>query len=292
MRDDEPLALRPDACVTASDLVRQFGLWQERAIQQPVFVMRRGRPSLVLTSIDLMRRLCSPNPQTGNDTLEALLLDTMVEPVFLIDGDARVQRMNRAARMAFGRPTGAEMLSAILPDAAARFLAELAARARRAGATRNTELAVGDRRYRFAVVPMDGGAALIADDCTSEDDAVNATARFAAIVQAADMLDDLAWARVTSRGYVEAASAALGRMAGIEQAVLQSVRFVTLLVSENRRSVADAIDSVVSDGTPRRMIVALNCRSGGERSMRLALAPERAGAGVSCVTALLAPAPP
>ncbi|WP_169542551.1 hypothetical protein [Sphingomonas baiyangensis] len=34
----------PDACVTASDLVRRFGTWQERALARPVFVMRRGRP--------------------------------------------------------------------------------------------------------------------------------------------------------------------------------------------------------------------------------------------------------
>jgi hypothetical protein len=47
--------------VTASALVRQFGLWQERAARAPVYILHRGRARLALTSIELMEAMCAPS---------------------------------------------------------------------------------------------------------------------------------------------------------------------------------------------------------------------------------------
>src|SRR5687768_6748855 len=102
MSDLDDMPPGGEACVTASELVRQFGLWQERALQQPVFVLRRGRPSLVLTSLDLMRRLCAPHEAASDTTLATLLMDAMRDSVVVVDAAGRIDDLNRAARVAFG----------------------------------------------------------------------------------------------------------------------------------------------------------------------------------------------
>lgn len=46
-----------DDTTTASDLVRRFGLWSEQATRRPVYIQHRGRPRLVLASVDFIEML-------------------------------------------------------------------------------------------------------------------------------------------------------------------------------------------------------------------------------------------
>lgn len=50
-----------DHLVTSSDLVRRFGLWQERALRGPLYILHRGRPRFVMTSVETMDALCAPH---------------------------------------------------------------------------------------------------------------------------------------------------------------------------------------------------------------------------------------
>lgn len=289
MTDHDHFTLQPDACVTASELVRQFGLWQERALQQPVFVLRRGRPSLVLTSLDLMRRLCAPHDAPAAEPLAALLLDALRESVLLVDAGGRIEQLNRAARIAFagGAAAVGQPLAHLLPDAVAHFLLDLAERARRGGTAETAEIAVRERLFRVAIVPLPAGALLVADDVSADDEAATAAARLEALDRAFDALGEVAWLRVNLRGYVEAASEGVARLAGIDRAALLAVRFVTLLDIASRSAAGEAIEAVIADGSPRTLTAALNRREGGTRPIRLALAAERARGRVACVTVAL-----
>jgi hypothetical protein len=118
LRADRP---RADT-VTASDLVRQFGVWQERASQAPVYILFRGRPRLVLTSIDVMEALLAPhlpNPETQGPDVGALL-DLIRDMVVIADGDLRIAAASRTARAYFG--------SAVAPGVSADVLVPTAAR--------------------------------------------------------------------------------------------------------------------------------------------------------------------
>lgn len=42
---------------TAADVQRNFGHWQDKALQHPVTVTRNGRPKVVILSIDEYQRL-------------------------------------------------------------------------------------------------------------------------------------------------------------------------------------------------------------------------------------------
>lgn len=60
-----------DDTTTASDLVRRFGLWSDRATREPVYVLHRGRPRLVLASVELIELLCRPREEeTDSNSLD------------------------------------------------------------------------------------------------------------------------------------------------------------------------------------------------------------------------------
>lgn len=90
--------------VTASDLVRHFGLWQERAARTPVYVMFRGRPRLVLTSIEVMETLVAPHvPDRAVQAPDATALLDLVRDMIVIAGaDLRITATSRTARAYFG----------------------------------------------------------------------------------------------------------------------------------------------------------------------------------------------
>ena len=290
MSDLDDLPPGAEACATASELVRQFGLWQERALQQPVFVLRRGRPSLVLTSLDLMRRLCAPHETAPDATLATLLMDAMRESVVVIDAAGRIEDLNRAARVAFGGGGAGrgQPLARLFGEAVARFVLDLADRARRVGVPEQAEVTLRERRYSIAIVPFGDAALIVAADVSVDEEGEMVAHRLSAIEQAVDTLPGLAWVRINLRGYVAAVGGSLPGLTGIERSTLLAVRFVTLLEAQDRAPVAQAIDAVIGDGMPRRATARLQRRDGTTLSVELSLAPERGRSGVEQVTIALA----
>ena len=290
MSDLDDMPPGGEACVTASELVRQFGLWQERALQQPVFVLRRGRPSLVLTSLDLMRRLCAPHQATTDTPLATLLMDAMRESVVVVDGTGRIDDLNRAARVAFGGGGvgKGQPLTRLLGDAVARFLLDLADRARRVGMPEQAEVSLRERRYSIVIVPFAEGALIVAADVSIDEEGEAVAHRLSAVEAAIDGLPDIAWVRLNLRGYIAAVGASLARMTGIERSTMMAVRFVTLLDAQDRPSVAQTIDEVIGDGMPRRATARLQRRDGTAVAADLSFAAERGRSGVEQVTLALA----
>lgn len=293
--DDALFSLDPDACVSASDLVRRFGEWQEKALSQPVFIIRRGRPSLVLTSFDLMRRLCAPaEGRVGQADRQSLLLDTMREAVLTIDRDGRIAASNRAARIALGlgeaqlrdRP-----LAAVLPEGGARFLLDTAARARRHGTAEAAEIAIGHRHFAITIAPDGDGALLLLHDRSEAAAAQGVASAGEAVTGALAALGDVAVVRINQRGYIDDHSEALQRMTGIAGEALATVRFVTLLDIASRVAVGDAIEQVLGHATALAMDVRINVNRGEPIGVRLALAPERDGPRVGAVRAILVAVP-
>lgn len=122
-RHVDPLTDAPRSeIVTASELVRHFGLWQERAARAPVYVMFRGRPRLVLTSIEVMEALLAPHmPERdiqGPDS--AALLDLIRDMVVIADADLRVVAASRTARAYFGAGVAAGVSADTLVPVGAR----------------------------------------------------------------------------------------------------------------------------------------------------------------------------
>ncbi len=85
---DAPSATDRDDMTTASDLVRRFGVWSERAARDPVYIMHRGRPRLVLASVELIAKLCLPRERDADDRAS-------LDETFALSRGAAIARIDR-----------------------------------------------------------------------------------------------------------------------------------------------------------------------------------------------------
>ncbi|MBN8815057.1 MAG: hypothetical protein J0J06_06385 [Sphingomonas sp.] len=76
-----------DDTTTASDLVRRFGLWSERATREPVYILRHGRPRLILASVELIEMLCQPREEEEDQA--------SLDETFAMSRGAAIARIDR-----------------------------------------------------------------------------------------------------------------------------------------------------------------------------------------------------
>jgi hypothetical protein len=85
---DAPSPSDRDDMTTASDLARRFGMWSKRAAQEPVYILHRGRPRLVLASVELIEMLCRPREKESEDRAS-------IDETFAVSRGAAIARINR-----------------------------------------------------------------------------------------------------------------------------------------------------------------------------------------------------
>ena len=275
--------------VTASALVRQFGLWQERAARAPVYILHRGRARLALTSVELMEAMCAPARDA--DDLGETLLEAVGDLVVIVDVALAVTRMSAAARRYFGVEKAAGLLlSRLAPGPVTDFLVETTERVIVRGVAETVEIVSAHRpgrRLAIAVQPWGAGAALFAHDVTLEDELKDATGHVRALDSALAVVEDAAAARINLRGYLENPTPSLAALTGIAVETLASVRFVTLLEVGSRVAVAEAIEAVIADGAPRGVSAMMPVNRAGSRPIRIGLSLLRRGVAPDGVAAIL-----
>ena len=277
--------------VTASTLVRQFGLWQDRAGKAPVYILHRGRPRLALTSIDLLEALCAPQQDGGDATMLDAMLDAVGEIVVIVDADMVVTHLSALARDYFGAAASRHLpLDRLAPGPTADFLVETAQRVIARGTPEVIEIASSrrpGRRLSIAVKPWQGGAALFARDITIDEELKDAEGHVRALDQALATVEDAAAARINLRGYLESPTPSLAALTGIAVETLASVRFVTLLEVGSRVAVAEAIEAVIADGIPRGVSAMMPVNRAESRPIRIGLSLLSRGVVPDGVAAIL-----
>jgi PAS domain-containing protein len=284
-------SLPADQCVTASDLVRHFGVWQQRASRAPLYILQRGRPRFVMTTIETMDALCAahrqpPAPPSPTTIDASLLLDSIGDLVLVADSRGAILASSRAARSYFGALAriGAP-ITAIVPSP---LRAMLAATIRQV-----IELGVGDRvetesaaragrSLLIAIEPAGGGVAVIANDGAPRD------------LQAADMarraaLDAAGGASVTLDldGSFAASSTLPDALIGRDSTAPPQGRLRALIDEDARPAFDRAFCQVVQGGPPTALDCSLTGGSGPACSVRIGFAPIRRGGSVSGVAAIL-----
>ena len=159
--------------VTASELVRHFGLWQERASQAPVYVLFRGRPRLVLTSIEVMEALLAPHlPERDTPALDAAaLLDLVRDMVVIADADLRILAASRTARGYFSEAVApGAALDALVPSGARDVLLNTLRHVRAAAVAQTVDLPSprpGGGLLTLTIEPHRRAVAVLAVDITA-----------------------------------------------------------------------------------------------------------------------------
>lgn len=275
--------------VTASTLVRQFGLWQERAARAPVYILHRGRARLALTSVELMEAMCAP--ARGADDMGAALLEEIGDIVLIVDETLTINHMSAAARRYFDADVTSRLtLGRLAPGPVTDFLIETTERVIVRGTAETVEIASSrrpGRRLSVSVQPWGPGAALFAHDVTLEEEIKDAAGHVRALDSALAVVEDAAAARINLRGYLESPTPSLAALTGIAIDALASVRFVTLLEVGSRVVVAEAIEAVIADGKPRGVSAMMPVNRAGSRPIRIGLSLMRRGVAPDGVAAIL-----
>lgn len=159
----------PAEIVTASQFVRRFGHWQQRAQRSPVYILFRGRPRLVLTSIEVMEALLAPHLASRQRGLDpAALLDLIRDIVVVTDAALRVIAASRTARAYFGHGVAPGAGAGMLVPAPDRQRLQRALRdVQSGGAALTVDLPAPrdpDRLLTITIEPHHGGVALLVRD--------------------------------------------------------------------------------------------------------------------------------
>lgn len=277
--------------VTSSELVRHFGLWQERAGRAPVYILHRGRPRYVLTSVDVMNALCAPHAAGARigPIDPVALLDRIGEIVLVADDAFRIVAASAAARTYFGDPVSpGGAMTAIVPEETRPLLIEALVRVLASGTTETIDLPASprpDRDLSIAIAPHAGGIAVFAHDRTIEEERRDALAERRAIADSLATVPGAAHFRINLRGYLEGPAASLASLAGLLAESLVAVRFVTLVEIASRVAVADAIEAVIGDGAARHVEAVLLVNRGAALPVSIGLAPLRRGLAIAAVAA-------
>ncbi|WP_375197340.1 PAS domain-containing protein [Sphingobium sp.] len=251
--------------------------------------MNHGHINLSLISTELFLRLSNGQQPADKISHPAarfdILLDMIATQVILIDRQLNLLRLNLAARKKMEvseQDVRGAPLSHLLAGQDYHFVLRAVERVRDTGVAEEFELNLPGQRQailRFQITPFPGGFALLADEISDRVTLRDQDARTAAYEALIDGLPGLARGAFNIRGSVTHASPALAQLIGTDESRIIGVRFATLFDASNRGKISDAMESLLTSGTPFGMAAGLVGGEAGSRAIRVHAAPLRSADG-------------
>jgi PAS domain S-box-containing protein len=271
--------------VSAAEITRNFGMWQDRAGQGPLIVTHHGRPRCVLLSADAWRDISErpggPTAQADRAAIEHDLLAERIDLAFLaLDRALTIRSANALAAMTLGRPRDALIdlpLADVLPGWCEGPVATQLRHTLRTGEQAQLLVPHAAGRLRVHIFPWPDGVALTLRAAGEEDDADQLAARSAARGAALSALGSVGIADLSVRGTIVSADRAFAAMTGFQPERLVGVRASDLLTVASRVPVTEAVERVLSRGSAAALDARLLVNGGEERPIRVALAPLNEG---------------
>lgn len=267
--------------VSAAELVRRFGSWQDRVSHGPVFVTHHGRRRLVMLSLPQYRALLAdaPREDEGDAALRlATLLDQLPLCAVAFDGRLHIAEANSAA-CAHLRQQRAELIGQRLGETALDLSRTLAAsHIARAAATGEVaafdapSLAYPGSWLRFSIFPYGQGVCCLFRPITAEREARRLARSEDAFTAALAAEGTIGHGRLSPRGTMTEVDETLAKLAGFAPESLRQVRLTDILPLPRRMAASAEIEAVLAGGAPRAFDSALLVNQGGERPVRIALA--------------------
>jgi PAS domain-containing protein len=278
--------------VTASDLVRHFGIWQDRATRAPVYILHRGRPRLVMTSLDVMDALCAPHasrPVTGG-YLETLL-DAIEGMVVILADDRTIAGTSRGARSYFGDMVrvGAPLDGLATPGDEALLAA--VSRVAQSGLSETVECRsprYADRLLAYRIDCGPNGCVLQIEDATATEESHAWRDRHESVARAIEAAGG-AIATINLRGRVEHASPKLAALTGASLEALAAARIVSLVAVGDRSALGDAFEAAIDRRASQSLEASLLVGGAALRHVSIGLSPLLNAGHVVGVTMIMAP---
>ena len=270
--------------VTAGEISRNFGQWQDRALSGPVIVTHHGRPRVVLISADHYSTwrdepVGAPDQeQTSFEISRSAILDHMAEAFVALDAQLNVVAVNHVLEALAGLSATqivGRSWEPLFPVAARSMVGEQVRRTLRTGEALDFEIqgdGPGQRRYAIRAFPHPEGVALLIRNRTAEREMQHQLREAAALSAALALSSEVSTLRLNARGIIETVDARFTDMVGFSAEELRACALPDLVRPRDRAELRSALNAVLQGGAPIRLTTSLVLRDGGEAPVELALA--------------------
>ncbi|MDG2529972.1 PAS domain-containing protein [Caulobacter endophyticus] len=278
------------ARVTAGEISRNFGQWQDVALSGPVIVTHHGRPRVVMISAEHYAAAGLDEGPAGFDNDSALqtvetarsaILGHLNEAFVALDPDLRITAVNTVFEDLKGA-SAAQLVglawNEVFSAPVQALIGEQFRRVLRTGETLEFEsesTVQSGRSFGVRVFPYPGGVAALFVNRTEERDLRARLDRASALEAALSVLPGVATARLNIRGVLAAMDADFLRLTGFSDAELRDCRLSDIVRPAERRALTQAIEHALQGEAPARLPVTLLVKDGAERVVELALATIR-----------------
>lgn len=277
--------------VSAAEITRNFGMWQDRAAHGPLVVTHHGRPRVMMLAVEHYEELTAGHGLGAQEEdLESARLSVVLGQIgsafAAFDTSLRFVRLNAAAIAHFGQPE--ERLIGRTPEEVfsgrEAMIAGHLREALRTGEEMQVDVpagAHGERLLRMRFFPYPGGVGVTFRNVAGMRNAERAEQEHIAQAQARLAHGGVGVGRLGPRATFEAVEPPLAQMVGFTAERLEGVRFTDLLALPSRPQASEAIEAVLTGHGPRAFDGVMLVNGGGELAVRVALAELRDGFAIS-----------
>ncbi|MBU1376677.1 MAG: PAS domain-containing protein [Alphaproteobacteria bacterium] len=273
--------LRGLETVSAADLRRNFGVWQERAFSAPVVVARHGKPRLVLTSAEhyFTNGAGKEEPLDLVQNAIAAIPEHSSEGLLVLDRDLRVLAVNRVFEDMVGRHAArlvGQCWEDLFPEATTSLVGDQFRHVLRTGASVQFEtpsMMADGRQYALSVFPHEHGVAALIMNRTVETEMRQQIEEYRSLAASFGVVPDAAYVRINLRAFIESASPQFTRLMGFDPKARPHLIFTDILRADARAEILERLDDVLSGGRPARFPTTMLTASGDAVDVKMALAP-------------------
>ncbi len=281
--------------VSAAEITRNFGMWQDRAGQGPLVVTHHGRPRCVLLSVDAWQAIAASRPLADPDERAAiengLLAERMDAGFIALDAALRVRGVNTLGAMMLGHAR--EVLAGValaeaLPELAEGPVAAQIRRTLRTGEEARMTVPYRGGSLHAHIFAWPDGVAVTLRPMGEEDGAERIREATAALRLALATQGTIGVVELTVRGTIALADISFAAMAGFAPERLVGVRASDLLTIGTRMSMVEAVEKVLSGAGPAAIDARLLVNGGEDCSVRIGIAPLTEGYAIGGAVLVMA----
>lgn len=288
--------------VSAGEIARNFGQWQDRALIQPVVVTYHGRPRVVLVSADDYAALGRASGVAEDDNLEpadgllATLLDNMTGAFVALDHNLNIVAVNHAFESLGGR-SALQLVGRSLRDCfpdERPFLAEHLRLTLRTVEPSELQIEASrypGRTYHVRTFTYPGGVAAVIKNNTAERELHAMTQNAGALRTALSMLPDIGVVSLNIRGVFTQIDDGFARLTGFSIKDLNSARLVDIVRPSDRHATTQALEKSLQGGGPGCFSTTLLVKQLDEKSFQVSVAAINGDGMPEGLVAVFSPSP-
>lgn len=271
--------------VPATEIVRNFSVWQDRSIEHPVTILHHGRPRSVLLSLEQYGELLMA--QGSQDEREEWLrgqLDVVLahmKCLFVqVDTNLHISRANHAAAAFFGQKAATlagQPLDHLFSGPQTRRIIQATRKVLASGLSERVKAKWTDRARIVDVAPFPAGAALFGTDIGADGEIEDLSVRRDAEEQLLAMMTGCAVGEIGPDGMLAGVHPTLKRLLRFAPEMIGKTAFCDLFDEGSRRKCGLHVTHVLAGKGPVCCRADLITRDRGAVPIRLFLAPKLAG---------------